>query len=217
MDFLKLTENLKGLSDEEFEKLEKEKKTEQDNILKDKRLVHFHHSEESGVQKRFYNACLDNFIPETEQEKKIKWAIIRFLQGEGKQMLFFHGNCGTGKTHLGCAIIREKGGRIISSFELCTRYEMGADFNAKQNRLEVLKEFSEVEMLVIDEIGRGKQEIEKLVIPYIINARYENMKPLVLITNLSKEQFCNLMGTATLDRLNEICSTLVFDGKSRRK
>lgn len=175
-------------------------------------------SRESGIPLRFQNSSLDNYIAVSDEEKKNLAACKQFVQGKGRQMLMFIGRYGNGKTHLGCAIVREfpKQAKFTTSFEICTLYEMGSDFKALENRWEVLERFVNYEVLVIDEYGRAKPEIEKLIIPYLINARYENKKDTVLITNLDKDKAVMSLGDATVDRLREVCSTLVFTAESKR-
>lgn len=194
--------------------------TEQNKIAekeKERKKIEWYKSANSGVKKRYWEESIDTYKPETEEETKNLEYVKKFIQGEGRQMLLLLGKYGTGKTHLGASIIRELGGRMITSFELGVMFEMGSDYKATMNKTEVLKMFSECSVLVIDEIGRGKTDIEKQLLPYIINARYENMLQTVLITNLEKSQFSELLGSATIDRLKEVCATLSFNGRSRRQ
>lgn len=211
----------KELSAEEIEQEEKEREErvkqfeiEQEKIRKAELLKYY--KTESGVNQRYWEESLDSYIAVTEEEKKNLDYARKFCKGETKPMLLLIGKFGTGKTHIGCGIVRETKGVFISSFELCVRYEMGSDYKADMNRLEVLKKYSSVRLLVIDEIGRGKTDVEKQILPYIINERYERMLPTVLITNLEKGLLLDLLGSATVDRLKEVCSTLTFNGKSRR-
>lgn len=172
---------------------------------------------ESGIPIRFQDASFSNYKTTTEQERKNLEVCKNFVEGKARQMLLFIGKYGNGKTHLGCAIIREaRTGKFTTSFEICTRYEMGSDYKATENRWEVLERYINYDVLVVDEFGRAKPEIEKLIIPYIINARYENRKKTVIITNISKDNVINILGEATIDRLKEVCSTIVFSEDSKR-
>lgn len=213
LDFLN---NLQVLPDEE-EKTEAEMLEEKKQIeLKEKQK--WCESKESGIPIRFQQSSFENYIAKTDEEKKNLSVCRNFVEGKGRQMLMFIGKYGNGKTHLGASIIREfeKRGRFTTSFEICTRYEMGSDFKAEENRWEVLERFCNYEVLVIDEFGRAKPEVERLIIPYLINARYENKKKTVIITNLEKDKVIDLLGEASVDRLREVCSTLVFTQESKR-
>lgn len=213
LDFLN---NLQVLPDEE-EKTEAEMLEEKKQIeLKEKQK--WCESKESGIPIRFQQSSFENYIAKTDEEKKNLEVCKNFVAGKGRQMLMFIGKYGNGKTHLGASIIREfeKRGRFTTSFEICTRYEMGSDFKAEENRWEVLERFCNYEVLVIDEFGRAKPEVERLIIPYLINARYENKKKTVIITNLEKDKVIDLLGEASVDRLREVCSTIVFTEESKR-
>lgn len=213
LDFLN---NLQVLPDEE-EKTEAEMLEEKRQIeLKEKQK--WCESKESGIPIRFQQSSFENYIAKTDEEKKNLEVCKNFVAGKGRQMLMFIGKYGNGKTHLGASIIREfeKRGRFTTSFEICTRYEMGSDFKAEENRWEVLERFCNYEVLVIDEFGRAKPEVERLIIPYLINARYENKKKTVIITNLEKDKVIDLLGEASVDRLREVCSTIVFTEESKR-
>lgn len=171
----------------------------------------------SGIPLRFQKSSFTNYEAKTAEEKRNLETCKKFCENKGRQMLFLLGKYGTGKTHLGTAIIRElRKGRFVTSFEICTKYEMGSDFKAQENKWEVLERFINYEVLVIDEFGRAKPDIERLIIPYILNARYENKKRTVLITNLEKSIAVELLGDACVDRLREICSTLIFSQESKR-
>lgn len=136
---------VENLSPEELEKINAEWEEQQKRDAQEERKKrleeHYRNTKESGINKRYLNESIETFRAETENEKKNKFAVQNYIEGKGRQMLLLLGKYGTGKTHLGCAVIRAMGGRFISSFELCTLYEMGADFNATQNRLEVLQYF----------------------------------------------------------------------------
>lgn len=213
LDFLKNVTVLPDEPEKSAEELLEEQK-EYELKLKQK----WAESKESGIPLRFQKASLDNYIANTEEEKKNLQMCRNFVEDKGRQMLMFIGKYGNGKTHLGASIIREfeKRGRFTTSFEICTRYEMGSDFKAEENRWEVLERFCNYEVLVIDEFGRAKPEVERLIIPYLINARYENRKKTVIITNLEKDKVIDLLGEASVDRLREVCSTIVFTEESKR-
>ena len=73
-------------------------------------------------------------------------------------------------------------------------------------------------MLVIDEVGRFCDEkTEKSVIPAIINMRYEDDLPTVIISNLSKNEIVAYFGKATYDRMTEACTSIEFKAKSMRQ
>ena len=197
------------------EKMKKEQEAEREEerlLLKQKRY------EYSGVPKKFFNHSIDTYQARDTFQKDVKEAVSGYISDPQNKMLLLCGNNGTGKTHLGCAIIRECEGIYITSFKLCVEYESGSDFKSKRNKLEVLDFYVKQKMLVIDEVGRFSDEkTEKTVIPAIINMRYEDDLPTVIISNLSKKEIVEYFGKATYDRMTETCTSIEFKAKSMRQ
>ena len=199
-----------GKSDQEIEEAEKK-----EQAVKKQEVF-----EKSGVSRKFFNVSLDNYKAVTDEEKtalkESKNMVERIRKGTN-EVLMFYGKFGTGKTHLGCSIIREVGGYYTTSFKLIIEYESCNDFKSKQTKMQMLEKYSNEKLLVIDEIGRGiKENVEKEILSYIINQRYENELPTVLITNLDANDFFKFMGMAIKDRCQECCITVELTGNSKR-
>ena len=172
----------------------------------------------SGVGRKFLTESLDTFIPKTAEEERVKKLVIDFAKKPENRILLLWGENGTGKSHLGSGITFECGGKFITSTLLCVEYESGSDYHAKRNKLEVLKYYSELPMLVIDECCKfQRRDIEQMILSYIVCQRYENGLPTVLITNEEKKAFIDFLGRAVFDRMTEVCTSINFDWKSRRK
>ena len=108
-------------------------------------------------------------------------------------------------------------GVYITSLKLCIEYESGADFKSKRTKLETLEYYVAQKMLVIDEVGRFCEEkTERTIIPAIINMRYEDNLPTVIISNLSKKEIIEHFGKATYDRMTETCTAIDFQCESMR-
>lgn len=75
------------------------------------------------------------------------------------------------------------------------------------------------DLLVIDEIGvQFGTETEKMILFDILNARYEQVKPSILISNLAIEELKTYIGERVLDRMWEGGgSILAFTWDSYRK
>lgn len=173
--------------------------------------------ENSGVGRKYYKESFDTFVCRTSNDRQILESVKAFSKEPKNEMLLLYGNYGTGKTHLGCSVILENGGKYITSGRLCLEYETGADFSAKRTRLEVVDDYATQPMLVIDEVGRcGRSATEKEILSYLISARYDNDLPIVLITNLAKAEIIKFLGEAIFDRMKEVCKSLEFTGESYR-
>ena len=179
--------------------------------------AHFR-SKASGVGKRYQNATLAGFVPQTKSESAALDAVRAYISEPSQRgNLLMCGNYGTQKTFLGCCIVRQFGGTIVPALKLVVEYQSAANFASKRTQKEVLEHYSELPMLVIDECGRGiKSELEREVVNYIANERYANLLPMVIITNLSIEEYADFIGKPLIDRLNETCVSCIFDGQSRR-
>ena len=177
-----------------------------------------------GVRKRFYTATLDNFVVRTDEDRFVKNEIamyIKSLKAGNVSDLWLCGNPGTGKTHLACSIAREMCKITPSvvysiSYYLKDEYESKKSYNAEESRQEFAVRYGEYDFLVIDEVGRFKDnELECLFA--IINERYECKKPTVLISNMDKDALGNYLGKALVDRACEMCRTIEFCGESCRE
>ena len=78
--------------------------------------------------------------------------------------------------------------------------------------------YSRLDLLVIDEVGvQFGSDTEKMFMFDIIDGRYQEMKPTILISNLAIEGIKKLMGERIIDRLREDGGKAVsFDWPSYR-
>ncbi|QIB68231.1 ATP-binding protein [Aminipila butyrica] len=145
-----------------------------------------------------------------------------FKNNKGEGLLFL-GSVGTGKTHLAAAIsnliiaqhvIPVKFVNItLLLAEVKDTYEEGKDKSEK----EIIRQLSEVELLVIDDLGKEKPtEWSNSVVYSIVNNRYENYRPLIITTNCSVDELRERLGEATASRIIETCKGIRLDGPDRR-
>ena len=170
--------------------------------------------------KRYWNEKLDTYKAETEAQIKAKTATQDFINAVDCGAfcsLIFLGTVGTGKTHLALSIIRECGGMYRLSPNIVEELRRAKSFTAKESEAEILDNYGNARLLVIDEIGRGVAAAEEQYMLYqIINERYNRRKPTVLISNQNKKDFLNYVGIAAADRLTESAQVVEFTGKSYR-
>ena len=174
----------------------------------------------SGVPQRYFSESLETYKTTPENEKVYKW-ILGFVQAvKNKQnkinIIYLSGKFGTGKTHLGCGMIRALGGYIITSLELCITYDSCRDFKADMTRIQLLKKICKHKLFVIDEVGKGIPYIEKEIYPYIVNEFYGSGNLLVFLGNKSREEFIDIIGEAGADRMREVGVYLSLIGDSCR-
>lgn len=167
------------------------------------------------IPKRFQNKTFADYIAETPQQQRALEACRDYAHNFSDNLaagrcLILSGNVGTGKTHLAAAIadyiVRETEYtavfRSLHSILQAIKSTYGSD--AQNTEGEVLQLFTSPDLLIIDEVGATKSsEFELATIFAIINTRYEDNLPTVVITNLEAAELKNAIGDRCTDRLRE--------------
>ena len=170
--------------------------------------------------KRYWNEKLETYNAKTESQIKAKTVAQDFINAVDCGIfcsLIFIGKVGTGKTHLALSIIRECGGLYRLSSNIVEELRRAKSFTAKESEAEILENYGNARLLVIDEIGRGVAGAEEQYMLYqIINERYNRRKPTILISNQTKKDFLNYIGIAAADRLTESAQVVEFTWQSYR-
>ena len=213
----KLKQAQKAIEEEKARKEEAERNRKQ-------RIV------ETRMPLEYQTKDFSTFIQETDSQKAAFKLARRFVKGwekakAGGYGLLFLGSCGTGKTHLACAIMIEllkeyafsypryyKASEIFSSVR--STYQAGSTTNEE----ETLKFFSSIQLLVIDEVGVQKgSEAEKRILFSILDNRVTSNKPTILLSNLGPKALEELLGDRLYDRVRSKCVPMLFAGSSMRK
>ncbi len=199
------------------------KEREQDVILWEKKEIENEKLAryKKKVPYRYWGESLETFKTETDEQKNalsIAKQFVRIVHNHPFKTLVLIGNCGSGKTHLACGIIKELGGLYKMSTEITEEFRKIKSFNSKLTEKDLLKNYVQENILVIDEIGRASDsEGEQYMLYQIINEFYNERKPLILISNQSKKDFFDYLGIAGIDRLSESSMIIEFKGDSYRK
>lgn len=160
----------------------------------------------------------DNAHPEASSvARKYAQQFETFLEN-GKGLMFF-GNIGTGKTFLAAAIANElidKGYPVlVTTFSRLANkiFALGAD---KQNYIDGLDRYS---LLVIDDFAteRSTEAMNELIYT-VIDSRYRSGKPIIITTNLSKNETTNDVPSKQriYSRLREMTIPVKVVGEDRR-
>ena len=172
-----------------------------------------------GIGSKFNDADFSNYEAKEYETIKTVRELIKYAENPGRKTAFLLGNVGLGKTHLGVAILKtcRRSPAYVSMREACIELAVSRSFKADKNTKEVLDGYSRSGMLVIDEIGRGSDTSdEKLFLSYVMNKRYENNRPTVLITNLAYDAVKTLLGADIIDRILETGKSFTLTGESYR-
>lgn len=185
--------------------------------------------ERSGIPPRFAGKTFDAFTARTFDQQAALQACRAFA--EGFEAVRRHGRCimlcgvpGTGKTHLACAILDHvtrhfaAEGRYLSFAKAIRSVKQTYSKASPVTEQQAIDALCRPDMLVLDEIGvQFGSEAEKMIGFEIINARYEAMKPTVIVSNLSARELETCLGDRVVDRLCENGGEMViFRGESAR-
>lgn len=207
---------------------EERRRREEENRQKMRRIEELFR--QSRLGKRFRERTFDNFVVTTYNRKAFEVALeyaknFSHYQKAGEG-LFITGGTGTGKTHLAAAIANYLLQNLVTVvFVNITRLLSGIkatfDESSASTEQQLVDELCRVELLVIDDLGKEKPSTwveEKLYT--IVNARYEDYKPIVITSNYSLEDIETRLencGEAIVSRLMEMCRGLKIDGPDYRK
>ena len=179
---------------------------------------------QSCIPLRFKSCSFDNF--QKTKEKEIALDYVKNFQDRQKQgtSLVFCGTTGTGKTHLASALsfylIENFQTKILytKAFDVLREVKETYNKSSKKTFSDVQDKHAKVDLLIIDEVGvQFGTETEKQILFEIINERYENLRPTILITNLSLTNLKEFAGDRVIDRMKENGGKIVvFTGESFR-
>lgn len=143
----------------------------------------------------------------------------------GKNLVLL-GNPGTGKTMMGCIILRlvmmklGATGKYMTQARLVSRIKTTMDSDRRtETEEQVYNELASVDLLFLDEIGRGSaSEWEKACVFRVIDERYQRRcKPTILASNFTEKGLEEFLSKAAIDRLKCRQSILLrFTGPSLR-
>ena len=210
--------------------LEEEKKLEimQEFSKRVERII-----KNSKMSKRNLNYKFDNFSSNTSNKKvldNLKNYSEKLVNGIEKKGLILVGNNGVGKTHLACSIANkliENGTPVIYGTLINLLAELRNSYDTDNNisEMEIIKLYENVDLLVIDDLGKEKPSewgLEKLFT--IINSRYENNLPVIITTNYNQNSLVERLSLngeietakSIISRLYEMCYLVKIDDIDHR-
>ena len=157
----------------------------------------------AGIGRRYATATLDSFEARTvEQQKALQFArdFTLMYPSVGGGMLFW-GPVGTGKTHLIVGIFREL---TLRKGVACRFIEFGnllqdlrRSFSQSTGDSALMLPLVEVELLVIDELGKGRgTEWEETVLDDLVSRRYNAGRVTLFTTNFEPREESSARGNA---------------------
>lgn len=168
------------------------------------------------------------FVAETPDQKAVRSKVIEFREFIVKEprcwsVLALVGSMGTGKTLLACEFAHS----LISKLSMSVRYitaqgiisEIQASYGqeGKNEETEIMR-FVQYDLLIVDEIdAKRSSDNANMLINEVINRRYAENKPVVIITNQSLDRLGQFVGDRVADRLHENAFICSFNWPSARR
>lgn len=208
---------------------------ESDRVAAEKRMVGErerqmrieHRLQRAGIPARFRGRSFENFVADTTG----KDACLRYAVGFAADFdahfadgttAVFSGLPGTGKSHLATAICQAviKSGATAmyaNALDLIRMVRSTWRRDSETTESQVMATLADVDLLVIDEVGaQYGTEGEQVILFDVINRRYQEQRPMILLTNHGKDGFKQYIGDRSFDRLREAGKWLAFDWPSYR-
>ncbi|MDC7221592.1 MAG: ATP-binding protein [Spirochaetales bacterium] len=167
--------------------------------------------EDAGVPSRFLKCAFQNYQRETNEQQEsydiAKGYCDNLSSNQDGSALFMCGSYGTGKTHLAISILKRhfqetgKLGLYTTTMRMIRdiRSSYGSRDISEQQKIDC---YVKSPLLILDEVGvQFGTEGELILLFEVINGRYEEMKPTVLISNLTFKEMEKYLGERCVDRL----------------
>lgn len=183
----------------------------------------------AGIPDRFQDRSLKSYVAETDGQRRALAFADAYADSfddalaTGRSAVFI-GKPGTGKTHLAVGIglrVMHRDSRIVhfsTVMRAIRRVRNTWNRNADESETEAIEAFTLPDLLILDEVGiQYGSDAEKLLIFDILNERYENRRPTLLLSNLGLDEVRAYLGERVYDRLREDGGeVVVFDWVSHR-
>ena len=146
---------------------------------------------EAAIPARHAQSTRVSFVPAGEPMQgfmAINAYLDRFEPGEENRGLVLHGQVGRGKTHLMIALLRD----LIFRYGITARFvefshlvgDLKAGFDIGRGTHALLDPLVKVDVLAIDELGKGRNtEFEGTIVDELVSRRYNAAKPILSTTN----------------------------------
>jgi DNA replication protein DnaC len=163
-----------------------------------------------GVGARFKQCRLENYRSYTPAQADTVRTLKRWIEWVNQGMdtnLVLAGYRGAGKTNLATAVmfaLSDLGlsSEIISFHDLILEIRSTYRSSTNQSEWQILQRITQCDVLVVDDLDQSRHSVsEQQTLQTLIDKRYRNQMPTVLITPLPSQAFCSLVGEVVLSRI----------------
>lgn len=166
-----------------------------------------------GVPARYRGLTFDRFEATTPEQQYALRCTQRFatqLLGAQRRRatLVLSGDTGTGKTMLALAIMQHvqpaMSALYLKALDLIRSVRGAWRKNAAMSEDDVVRLLAETGLLIIDEVGvQYGTEAEQDVMFDVLDRRYQDLRPTILVTNEDKKNLRIVLGDRSFDRLRQ--------------
>jgi len=182
----------------------------------------------ANIPERFYDRRIGTYQPVSDRAQVAQRTVQAYANDfaaarKAGRGLILCGGVGTGKTHLAVGVVHQVVAAGYSALYavLLDAFRSIKDTYRKDSAVSesaVLARFAAPDLLVLDEIGvQNGSDTERMLMFSILNERYNQLKPTLLISNLAREPLEQYLGERAFDRMREGGGRMVtFDWESYR-
>lgn len=180
---------------------------------------------DARIPTRFIGSTFDTFMADTPAKRHALTTARDFADNFAAHskrggVLIFAGQIGTGKSHLAGAILQAiltPDVRYITCMDLIRLVRETWRKDSEKSESQVLRYLESLDLLVIDEVGmQYGTEGEQTILFDVLDRRYREVKPMVLLTNQDRDGFKTFVGDRIFDRLVETSRWVPFEWASYR-
>lgn len=178
----------------------------------------------AGIPSRYRGQRFTATTPAHKAARAMAASFRDFVLAEGKwACLILIGEPGTGKTLLACEFAESYIAKLCRSVRYVTAKGMISEIQASYSREGKsedgeIERFVQYDLLILDEIDAvPDKDNAKLLLTEIINRRYSNDRPMIVISNQQIDGLSKFVGDRVLDRLHENAFVCLFDWSSFRR
>lgn len=182
--------------------------------------------DQAGIPLRYRPKDFASYSADTDGKERARSTAMEFAQNFDRHykagtFAVFSGLPGTGKSHLAIAILQEvmrkRTGLYTSAIDAVRMIRNTWRKDSEKTETQVLQMLASIDLLVMDEIGvQYGTDAEQVTLFDIIDKRYRDMMPTILLTNLNAKGMKEFLGDRSYDRLREGGIWVPFDWESQR-
>ena len=181
---------------------------------------------QAAIPPRFIGKTFDNYRVENDGQGRALKVCQEFAENFPQHLkrggsLILSGQPGTGKSHLAGAILQailpRHVGVYVTLMDLIRTLRDTWRRDSEVTETQMLARLQAVPLLVIDEIGvQYGTDGERAILFDVLDRRYRELMPSILMTNLGKDEFRAAIGDRVFDRLTEVARWVPFEWSSYR-